>query len=263
MSTASPIPANPTQTSVPRAGRWKNLVTLLLIVPVALFIAIEVPTLISERAVELKRREIGRVGGRCEIKRECPAWLKRIAGEDFHSFLDRSTIVGVNMSGEKIDDQSLSSLVGLTDVRYLTLEDSRVTEKGLEIVAQLKTLRMLNVRNTLLRDFSRLEALQELETLLVDFGKVRDEQFVTLTRIPHLRQLSASRTQMSDAGVAEISKSKSIEELNISYATLGEHGLAPLQGMTNLKVLVLEKSTYNPADLEAFKAAVPGCKVVL
>lgn len=262
MSMVTPEPVNPSLTSA-ASGRWMNLVALLLIIPVLLLIAIEVPTLLAERAIESKRREIGRAGGKCEIKRVSPAWLQQIAGEEFHSFLDRSTIDGVDFSGDKIDDASLNSLAGLKDIRYLNLEDSRVTEKSLGLISQLKTLQILNVRNTPLQDLSRLGELPALETLQVDFSKVRNEQFSALARIPRLRRLSAASTQMSDAGLAELSKSNSLEELNISYATLGEHGLTPLQAMTNLKLLVLQKSTFNATDLEAFKAAVPGCKVML
>jgi Leucine-rich repeat (LRR) protein len=243
-------------------GRWGNLAALLLIVPAALFLAVAARTLIAERSIEKKRQEIGRAGGKCRITRDCPRWIKRIAGENFHSFLDRSRIVGVDMTGEKIDDLAVAALRGLTDVDYLSLEDSRVTEKGLEVVAGLKSLTKLNLRNTPVRDFSRLEELPALEMLMVDFSKARDADFGTLARLPRLRQLSASRTQMSDAGVAELSKIKTLEELNISYAMLGEHGLAPLQGHANLKLLVLENSQYNLADLEAFRASVPGCKVV-
>lgn len=263
MSTAAPEPVNPSLAPAARSGRWKTVAAWLLIVPVLIFIAIEVPTLLAERAIEMKRREIGRAGGKCEIRRSSPAWLQQIAGKEFHSFLDRSTIDGVVFSGEKINDAALSSLAGLTDVRFLVLEDTRITEKSLEVVSQLKTLQVLNIRNTPLQDLSRLEELPALESLMVDFSKVRNERFSSLARIPRLRLLSAASTQMSDAGLAALSKSSSLEELNISYANLGEHGLAPLQAMSNLKVLVLQKSVFNPTDLEEFKEKNPGCKVVL
>src|SRR5687768_12608233 len=113
MSTVSPEPAIPTLAPVAAANRWKNLVALGLVILIVLFIAVAVPTLLAERAFETKRREIARAGGKCEINRVSPAWLKQIAGEDSSSFLDRSIIEGVNFSGEKIDDEALNSLIGL------------------------------------------------------------------------------------------------------------------------------------------------------
>ncbi|MFO0427712.1 MAG: hypothetical protein ACK526_14195, partial [Planctomyces sp.] len=106
---------------------------------------------LHEQDIESRRRAIAVAGGKSELIRVVPGWLKSIAGEDFHSFLDQTTISKITMTGEKIGDEQVKALAAVSTVPTLTeldLEASNITSEGLASVILLKELRILNLSQT-------------------------------------------------------------------------------------------------------------------
>lgn len=239
----------------------KSLLTWLGLAAVVALLAAVGFTLLDHQNVEKKRIEIARSGGRVTIEKRVPDWLASIVGKNFHSMLDRSVIVGVEMIGPDVNDDSVKSLEGLTEITSLGLQRSQITNDALKTVSSLKTLVSLNLENTPLTELTGLEQLSSLEFLNLGFSKVRDEKLREVSQIPKLRSLNLEGTQIKDAGIVEIGKCTTLQELNMRGSKLGENGLMPLKNVATLKTLILEFSTVDPKDLEAFKQALPGCAV--
>ena len=245
------------------SGRWKLGIVLLCLIPIALLLAIEVPTLVAEQSTETKRREIARAGGKCSLERRSPQWVQSLMGPDFHSFLDRTVIAGVTMNGTSIDDSDVKALIGLLDIETLELEDSRISEAALQSIVQLPSLKTLNLSSTPIQAIDQLHSLPRLEHLNISYSKVRDGQLAPLAEFKALRRANLAGLQMTDAGVPALGQCVNLEELNISGAALGPKGLEPLHALKGLKQLILRSSQVAPEDLRQFSTAVPDCKVLM
>jgi len=235
-----------------------------MLVPLFGFTALEVNSLRVQQKTETKRRQVGAAGGKVTVEKRVPGWLASLAGDNYHSFLDESAIIGVSMTRQKIGDAQVAALTDLPHLVSLNLEDSHVTSAGLKTIAELTSLKNLNLLNTKVTDLSALSKLPNLESMKIDFCmQIEAEHLEALAQFPKLRVLGAGGLRLRDAGVAAIAKCTGLEWLDIRGSQLSDTGLQPLQSLKQLKYLTLTYSTFNDADLEAFKKAVPDCQVLL
>lgn len=262
MSSAPAEPAGKTHAEKKSNIAGRVLVGVLSIL-VLLFAAAALSAVRAQNQAEQLRRQVGMAGGRCETEPRVPAWLAAIAGKECHTFLDSVAIVGVSMEGEKIGDENVARLAGLKDVVQLNLELSHVTTAGLKSIAQLKSLRLLNLMSTQITDVTPLVELPNLHTLRIDFNpQIEFKTLGELARLPQLRILGTKGCRLRDDGVAELAKCTQLESLDIGGCALGESGLVPLHALKNLQALGLELAEFSDADLAAFQKAVPGCRIV-
>lgn len=262
MSTVPAEPAKPA--SVEKASRPAGKIILLtLVVPLLAFIVVEANTLRLEQRTEQLRRQIGAAGGRSETERRVPDWLQPLTGPNAHSFLDRTAIVGVTMTGPEIGDEQVARVVDLPDISWINLGESKVTSAGLASVARLATLRTVDLTNTQVSDLSELTKLPGLQDLRLNYcAKVNTEHLAALSKMSNLRALGADSLRLTDEGIATIAVCTDLEQLHIMGTKVSDNGLAPLQKLKNLKQLKLTYSTYNRDDLAAFRKAVPECQVI-
>lgn len=263
MSTAPAEPA-PQASVTPKSSTLRRILIGVLAVPLLGFILAAANAVRLEQQTEQARRQIGAAGGKSTTERRVPGWVGAVFGEDAHSFLDRTVIVGVTMTGDEAGDEQVAQISGVPDLFWLDLHDSKVTSAGLPAVAQLTSVRSIDLTNSQVSDIAALAKLPHLEELKLDFSKlVLPEHLEALSEFPALRALGAGGLRLRDEGVAIIARNcPELEELSIIGATLGDNGLAPLQQLKNLKQLSLTYAKYNGDDLAAFRKAVPDCTIV-
>lgn len=243
------------------AARSRKVLFACLAIPLVAIIVLEAFTLRAEQVTERQRRAIAVAGGKSQTVRQVPQWLAAITGENFHTFMDRTVIIRVNMVGDKTGDEQVKAVAGLRGIEVLDLEDSRVTDACLPVIAGLKSLTMLRLVNTEVSEIAVLASLPQLENLAIAFSNVREPQLTTLKQFPKLRVLGAGGLQITDAGVEQIAACPHLEEVSIAGAKLGVTGLDPLISKKNLKFLSVKDAIFDPANLQALKQALPDCKV--
>lgn len=239
---------------------FRKILIGCLAVPLTAMIVLEVFTLRAEQTTERQRRAIAIAGGKSETVRRVPSWLQAVAGENFHTFLDRTVIIRVNMTGEKIGDEQLQKVAGLPNIDVLDLEDSHVTNASLPLISGLKSLTQVRLVNTKVSEIGTLASMPLLNNLAMAYSDVRENNFSPLKEFPKLRVLGAGGLQVTDAGVQILAECPHLEELSIAGAKLTSTGLNPLIQKKNLKYLSVKDAIYDPANLQALKAALPDCK---
>ena len=262
MTTAAPPGTHHTKPESSFGGILK-FVAIVLLSLLLVLVVLEALTLRAEQLTELQRRSIAIAGGRTATKRVVPDWLQQIAGPEFHTFFDQTRLVKVEFAGDKVSEaklvEILQSLRGVVD---LDLQYSPMTDLGLNAVVHLKTLTALNIRNTKTSNLALLSSLPNLSSLNIAFTEVREKELEAISKFPKLRGLNAGGPVVNDDGIKMIAKCQHLEQLNLTAVTLGESGLQPLQTLKQLKLLTLMYAKVNPADVAAFKQAVPDCKVM-
>lgn len=247
-SAKSPPPSAKTNTA-------RNIIVAVLVLPI---IAVIGTTVLGEQSTEAARIKIATAGGKCKIERRIPAWLRMIAGDEFHTMLDQSVITEVTMEGENIGDAEVSKVVAANGLETLTIDNCKATSVCLNDVAKLKSLKSLTLSQTQVTDLSALAALPNLEKLDLNFSAVRDENLSSLGQFPKLHYLNVRGLMITDKGVVEIAKCSKLDYIHLGGAHLSPTGLQPLKVLKELKSIVLNDATFDNNDLQQLKEAIPG-----
>ncbi len=139
----------------------------------------------------------------------------------------------------KVTDVGLAHLKGLTGLTYLDLDRTRVTDDGL----------------------AHLKGMHGLDYLVLDGTGVTDAGLVHLKELTVLKQLIVSHTAVADNGLVHLKELRALVNLDLSNTRVSDAGLTHLQGLTGLKALDVSKSKVTAKGVDAFHAAVPGCRI--
>lgn len=213
-----------------------------------------------------------------------PAWLARIVGVDY---LAEPNLV-IFFDGAEDDD--LAMIREWTSLEYLELDSTKLTDDGLEHVAQLRSLKQLCLekrtrprvlrivgprsqwtdRDRQTRDRSaigdagvahicRLKTLQWLE---LDATSIGDEGASAISELGHLRKLSLNDTLVGDAGVRHFSRLLELQQLQLDGTSVGDSGAKALMHCRALEVLSIYRTKVTRAEFEELEKALPKCTVM-
>ncbi len=183
----------------------------------------------------------------------------------FETLAHLPNVSRLELRGSGITDLTVDEISGLAQLRYLGFLNSRVCDKGLESIRQLKglealnlpscpglsdqglptiarigNLRVLNLLSTKVTDegLRSLETLVNLEHLCLSWNRgTTDVGVAILSRLPSLKHLQLFRASMSDVGLAHLSHSSTLEKLMIRETEVTSAGMRNLSKMSRLKVL--------------------------
>ena len=135
--------------------------------------------------------------------RTAMAWVGKLLGQDL--FVD---VRSVYLDNTPVTDAGLEHLRGLRQLQVLDLDNTQVTDAGLEHLRGLTQLRWLYLDNIGVTDagVKQLRGLTQLERLSLDDTQVTDAGLVHLRGLTKLEWLDVSNTKVTDAGVAKLQK---------------------------------------------------------
>jgi internalin A len=137
-----------------------------------------------------------------------------------------------------------------------SLERTWATDNDIDFIAELKTLRKLDLSFTYVTDrgIKKLQALQQLEDLTLDTA-----EFLTDASMAHLRanralkRLVVRGVDITDAGMPYIGEMTGLRSLDISYTMLGDVGLEHLPNLTELEHLKIGATLITGLNLNFLK----------
>jgi hypothetical protein len=133
-----------------------------------------------------------------------------------------------------------------------------VTDKGAPALAQLTSLRILDLRGTSVGDegLALLTALKELRDLDLSESIVGNTGLEALRQMPHLTHLNLWAARVGDAGMPALAQVKTLVSLNLDNVgypdekiELTDAGVAHLTSLENLEWLHLGKTAVGDAGL--------------
>jgi internalin A len=131
-------------------------------------------------------------------------------------------------------DAHMAPLAGLTSLRVLILDHSRITDSGV----------------------AHLAGLQELEALYIHGRRVTDAGVVHLTGLSRLHALTLIYTDITDMGVAQLASLRALQQLDVIGSSINGTGL---QSLTDLPLQRLcLRGTHITDDALAAIAEMPG-----
>lgn len=138
-----------------------------------------------------------------------------------------------------VTDAGVEHVAGLKNLTLLNLGDARVTDEGLKHLARSGSLATLKLSAADVTDagLKHLAGLKSLTALHLGGAGVTDEGLKELGRLKDLTALGVSSARVTDAGVAHLAGLKNLTELYLGGTRVSDEGLKHLAGLAKLTTL--------------------------
>lgn len=135
---------------------------------------------------------------------------------------------------------------------------SRLTDVGVRHLAELRTLRILDLSGSQLTDegLASLASLEQLEELWLNETAVTDEGLIHLRGMKRLRYLDLGHTDVTGTGLQKLSGLRNLIYVNLSHSRVSDAELTPLLSLPRLRFLNLARTevTARQETLQMFCA---------
>lgn len=169
----------------------------------------------------------------------------------------------LRLGGLPITDEGLLHIGKCPTLQDLDIKHTQVTDKGLGHLKDLSRLRQMNLRETSItnRAISQLSRLKELKVLDLSHTAITGQGLRYFrTGGIKLDQLNVSRTFLNDEGLAEL-KGASVKNLIASNTSITDAGLAALVGNSSIEILDIGDNSITDAGL-IHLGKIPGLQVL-
>lgn len=204
-----------------------------------------------ERAVKVRRStlaletDIKEVGGKLIVAPSGPQWLAAAAGEtalfDVPATIDlyngNNPLKGKGGRNERVTDDWLKRLAGVSTLRRLDLANCAIQGEGLKHIGALPNLRELNLTLTPVKDdaLKHLAGLTELRSLGLASTQCNGTGFQYLKALKNLENVNFHFTPLNDEGLRAISQVPISGRLWFAHTRFTDEGAASLKNLTQLK----------------------------
>jgi hypothetical protein len=141
-------------------------------------------------------------------------------------------------------------------IAEVSLARTWATDEDLTYVAQIKTLKRLDLSFTLITDRGAkdLQQLQQLEDLNLETAEaLTDASMNYVKNIPALRRLKVRGIDITDVGMPAIAQMTGLRSLDLSHTMLEDVGLENLPALTELEELYLGGDMITGINLNFLK----------
>ena len=161
-------------------------------------------------------------------------------------------------------DLALTPLRNTVGLRKLNLDNSPVTDEGLQSLGPMPELRDLSLSRTLITDAAIPMLVQQfpgLEHLRLDRTAITDKSLNDIVKLSSLKELSLFRTRVSDAGCTLTSKLTTLKKISLDQTMITDAGLKSLLTMKQLESLSVWKTQVTEEAAEEFVKERPTVKL--
>lgn len=170
----------------------------------------------------------------------------------------------LDLFNTKVSDDDLGYLLSsLDDLRFLSLAQTKVSDRGLVHVTRLKRLQELHLDYTGITNegLSLLAGISSLQILDLKHTRISDEGLAKLKPLKGLRGLYLTRTAVTDAGLVHLKSFRELETLMLWDTGVSDKGLVHLEGLSKLRELILWGTHVTDTGVERLGRAIPDCDI--
>ena len=188
------------------------------------------------------------------------SWQRRLLGDDFCDEVHSATLRGPEFS-----DSHLDLIRGLNGLKWVIVEDARVTGSGLAILQEIAHIEGVSVNNCPFTDdgLKHLQERSDLECVCLRKTEISDDGLKYLAGLTSLRRLWLDDCRITDAGLRHLEPLFCLEELWLDNTRISDDGLVYVKGLPNLKYLMIRNTKVTPECVEHLREVLPEhCQIV-
>jgi len=147
----------------------------------------------------------------------------------------------IRLSKSTVNDEVLAKLRQFPQLRYLAVVAPKVTDAGIQHIEALRELDTLLVSEAEVSSqvFEVIRPLSKLERLYLNQIAIDEIPDGALSGMPNLVSLSLSETQVGDSALTEVGKVHKLESLILDDTIITDQGFIHLSNLHQLKLLSL------------------------
>ena len=153
---------------------------------------------------------------------------KDISVEKWAEIANRTDVEWLGLERSSVTDADLAKLGSMPGMAFLNLEGTKISNEGLQTVGKMQDLGWVSLVSTTIGSEGLVifKSLPKLVDLRLDFTKIDDTAMKTLTEIPNLKMLTLSNTSITDEGLLVLAGSANLNKLDIRNTKVTKNGLA-------------------------------------
>ena len=167
----------------------------------------------------------------------------------------------VNLTNQKVDDQDLDIFMqsGASQIAYLSLNGTQVTDEGLAKLASLQRLEDLDLGDTTITGagFANVEFALLRKLYLRRCRKLTVDGFQQIVKCQNLEKLNLIESNIDDPFLQEIAKLPRLKTLWADHTRLTNVGLPYLYGMTQLRSFTPDKTAVTREGMQQLRKHLP------
>ena len=267
-----------------------------LFLPLLLFVS-RLPAADVDALTQLGAKVVQAAGQVTQVQVKCDAFTPA----DFQLLGSFASMKELTIGGKTLTDATLPLLSGLVNLERLSTDGMQLTDAGFQHFAAFPKLKSLSLFHPAFRSESftgsglaHLKALPKLEKLTFagsTAGDVAMEAIGQLSQLKEFRTWHTAQTQAGNAALLKLplislrigqrlpswgkdapvsfddstlqtlAQIKTLESLELTEARLSAQIIPSLKALPKLTKLKIESVAILPAEVEAIRSALPGCKV--
>jgi Leucine Rich Repeat (LRR) protein len=172
-------------------------------------------------------------------------------------------IRGLDLSGAEIDDEGLRQIAHLP-LSELWLQSTKITDKSAATISKIKTLDFLQLNATSVSNefLEQLQSMPALAKLGLRGTQVTGAGMKFLSRHPKLTQVDVYHTEVDDAGVRYLADCKALEDVGLSMTRVTNGVFEHLHLLPKLMKADLSANRKITTEaVLAFEASHPQCDI--
>lgn len=196
----------------------------------------------------------------------------RVEGEILGTISRLHSLRVLQLPGFPLDDAGLELIAALRELEVLDVSNDRsqtgaqqVTVQGMVSLAKLRNLRELDVSSHAIGDpgLVPLSTLPLLKGLSIRFAGVSKAGLRELQRCVQLEALALGGRSITAGALAELETLRPLHSLSLDSVKIDEVGLAQLRSLKGLKELSLTDTDLSGKSADALQRARPGTRITV
>ena len=167
-------------------------------------------------------------------------------------------LVNLDLSYNPFTDEGMAGLSELKSLRRLLLRDTLVTDEGLKYLSQLTNLEELDLSGTRITDkgLVYLQNLKQMRRLNLLGAQATDASMDILGGMRQLQVLSLYRTGVTNSGIVKLQPLKQLTDVDVRYTRVSSNGIDALHAaLPNTRVRFVGSASPKIKSAAAAKPA--------
>ncbi|MBM3997926.1 MAG: hypothetical protein FJ297_00040 [Planctomycetes bacterium] len=168
--------------------------------------------------------------------------------EDLDRLRDVGGLNWLSIEDSRTGNRGLEAIAACNDLQFVMLGRSAVTERGLGALRRLERLQHVSLQELPVNGAALVElgAMPHLVSLGLDHTRMTDDDLVHLTGFPNLKNLWLDRTAVTDSGLERLTHLSNLTHLYLLGTRTGGPGIRHLAKLSRLTHLSLKEVRLTP-----------------